>query len=166
MVQDTRVTGLKISSMDLVLKNGLMVHHMKVNIIKARSMVMVNSLGLIRALILVSSTITTFMDKEFMSGLMEESSMEIGRTIKWKVMVVSLGLMVGNMLEHILMIWNKVKVHLNGLMEENTLELGTKASNMEKVFISMLKEKKGMENGNMVNVWDGSINEIRNILYI
>jgi hypothetical protein len=37
-------------------------------------------------------------------------------------------------------------------MEEDTSAIGIKASNMEKVSISILKEKENMENGNMANV--------------
>jgi hypothetical protein len=65
---------------------------------------MVNSHGLIRALTLGNSMITIFMVKVFMNGLMEESSTEIGETIKWRDMVALHGQMEENMSEHILMI--------------------------------------------------------------
>lgn len=40
-------------------------------------------------------------------------------------------------------------------MVENILVTGIRESNMEKVSISMQKERRNMENGNMANVLDG-----------
>ena len=44
---------------------------------------------------------------------------------------------------------------LNGLMEESTLDTGIRENNMGKGYISVAKERKSMENGNMVKESDG-----------
>ena len=68
MDPDMKVNGLKINSMDSVLKDGQMEHLMKANMLKAKSMERASSLG-----------------------LMEEYSLEIGKTTRWKAMEHLLG---------------------------------------------------------------------------
>lgn len=93
MAADMKENGLRISSTDLVLKDGLMVHHMKVSTCKERSMEKESSHGLTTAPTLVTSMITTFTEQESMSGLMVASSLENGVTTRWKDMAHSHGLM-------------------------------------------------------------------------
>ena len=93
MDQSTKEIGLKISNMELELKSGLMVLVMKENINSGRSMEEVPLPGLIGALSLVNFKITILMEMVFMSGQMEEFIRVIGRTIKWKDMVLSHGQM-------------------------------------------------------------------------
>ena len=97
MVQNTKVTGMKISSMDRVLKDGQMELNMKASIYKAKSTERVNSLGLMVVLSQESFMIITFRVMEYMNGLMEEYLQVIGKTTKWKVMVLLLGQMAENM---------------------------------------------------------------------
>jgi hypothetical protein len=40
-------------------------------------------------------------------------------------------------------------------MEESMWDIGTRASNMERVFMSMQRERKSMESGNMERESDG-----------
>lgn len=71
--------------------------HTKVNTHKERNTVKENSHGLIKAHSLEISSITIFMVLVFMNGLMAEYILEIGRTIKWKVMEPSHGQMAESM---------------------------------------------------------------------
>lgn len=96
MDPDMKASGLKINSTDLVLKGGLMVLHMKDNMLKARNMAKVNSLGLMPVLLLEISLTTISMVMEFMNGQMAESTLVIGRTTRWKDTAPSHGLMAEN----------------------------------------------------------------------
>ena len=104
MALGMRVIGLKTSNMDLVLRDGQMLLLMKVNTLKAKSTAGENSHGQMQALLLVISTITISMEMESTNGQMEESIQEIGKTIRWRAMVLLLGLTAENMWDNILMI--------------------------------------------------------------
>lgn len=68
---------------------------------------------------------------EHIPGLIIDSIMETGLTIKCMAKGYLHGLMVGNMMENIMMIKNKVMESLHGLMGEDMKESGTMASNMD-----------------------------------
>ena len=104
MVLDMKETGLRISSMALVLRDGQMVPPMKANTNKVKSMEKVNLLGLMPALSLGTSWITTSMAVVSMNGLTAECTQESGRTIRWKDTEHLHGQMVGNTLVSILTI--------------------------------------------------------------
>jgi hypothetical protein len=74
-----------------------MVHPMKVNTNKERSMEEESLHGLIIVLLLAISMIIIFMVTVFMNGQMEECTLAIGKIIKWKVMAPLHGLMVESM---------------------------------------------------------------------
>lgn len=97
MAQDTKESGLKISNTASELKDGLMEHLTRDNMLKERSMAKVNLHGLIRAPSLVISSIITSTVLVFMNGLMEEFTLATGRTTKWKDTVPSHGLMAESM---------------------------------------------------------------------
>lgn len=104
MALDTKESGLKISNTASELRDGQMELHMKGNTHKEKSMVKVNLHGLIKALLLVISSITIFTVLVFMNGLTAESTLVTGRTTRWKVMVPSPGLMAESMLDNTWMI--------------------------------------------------------------
>jgi len=82
--QGMRETGLKTNNMGWESRSGLMVLRMRVSISRGRNMGMESSLGQMGALSLGNSMTTIFMEEGFTSGLMEESSMESGRIIRWR----------------------------------------------------------------------------------
>lgn len=104
MVLAMRVNGLKINNTVLVLRDGLMELPMKVNIHKERSTEKESLLGLTIVLTPENSLTITSMDLVSMNGLMEESILETGKTIRWRVMELSRGQMAENMLANMLMI--------------------------------------------------------------
>jgi len=76
-----------------------------------------------------TSSRTIFMELENISGLMEESIMDHGLTIKWKGKVHSRGVMEEDMLECTRTIRSTVMELSNGQMVGSTLESGVKESN-------------------------------------
>merc|ERR1712086_208497 len=97
MELNTKEIGKRINNMDRVLKPGLMVPSMMVNMYMERSMDKVDSLGLMEAHILDNSKKITFKVTEHTTGLMADNLSDPGSIIKWKVMVHSPGLMVESM---------------------------------------------------------------------
>ena len=98
-----------------------------------RSMGLEPSNGLITPNILVSSTITTSMEREFILGVMVEDTKVNGKITKCTEKVHSHGQMEGSMLENILMIKSKVMGNSFGLMADHIRETGIMESNMVKV---------------------------------
>src|SRR5690348_1257244 len=96
MVQSMKVIGLKISSMAMESKDGLMEHHMRVCINKGRNMVMESLRGQTAVHSQENSMTTIFMVAGYMNGQMGECSMESRRATKRKNMVHLPGLMEGN----------------------------------------------------------------------
>ena len=76
---DMKENGLKTNNTDLVLKDGLMVPHMRASTCKERSMARESSHGLITAPTLVTSMTTTSTEQVSMSGRTGASSRESGR---------------------------------------------------------------------------------------
>ena len=74
-----------------------MVPAMKANILKEKSMEKENFNGQMVVSIPVILMTIIFMERVSMNGLMEEFTMEIGLTTKWKVMELSHGQMVEDM---------------------------------------------------------------------
>ena len=97
MDQDTRVTGVRTSSTDKELKNGLMVLLTRVNITKVKSMEKGLSHGQTNPHLLVSSKTTILMVMVFMSGPTAECIRETGRITRWKDTVHSHGPMEDSM---------------------------------------------------------------------
>ena len=81
-VLSTPENGFKTSSMVMESKVGQMAPNMKVTMRSGTSMVLVLSNGQINQFLLVSSTITLFMAKVFICGLMVVSTMVSGGKIK------------------------------------------------------------------------------------
>ncbi len=63
----------------------------RVSTVMGRSMVKASSHGLMEALLLENFMTITYMEEAFMSGRMEEYSMENGKTTRWRVTVRLLG---------------------------------------------------------------------------
>jgi hypothetical protein len=99
-------------------------------------MVKENSFGLIKALIMETSSKTIFMDKESISGQMVVFTTVSGLITKWKDKAPSLGVMAVDTRETIKMIRNMVMELLSGLTAESILETGARVNNMEKEFTS------------------------------
>jgi hypothetical protein len=90
--------------MDSEWRDGQMEPLMKDLMPRAKSMERESSHGLTTAPTQETSLITTSMAVVFTSGLMEEFTLETGRTIRWKVMELSPGQMEENTLGSTLMI--------------------------------------------------------------
>ena len=116
---------------------------------KVGKMALGASFGLTKVLILATLLTTTSKDMASMFGWMGENLMEIGKTIKWKVMESSLGLMVVNMKEVTSMIREKAKVFFIGPMEADSRANGLMESTTEKAFTPILKDKQRKERGKM-----------------
>jgi hypothetical protein len=118
------VLGKKINNMERVLRLGLMVHLTMDIILMERSMDLVNLLGLTRVSTtgILKKTILKAMAS--MSGPMEGSSMENGKTTKWMAMVNLTGLMSADTSANILMTRSKGMVFSTGLMVASTMVLG------------------------------------------
>lgn len=89
--------GKMTSSMVKVLKNGLTVHPTKGTTLMERNTALVSLFGAMEVPTQVNSSTTISMAKVFTNGMMEESSMESGRTTKWRDTVPSLGQTTGSM---------------------------------------------------------------------
>lgn len=106
---------------------------------------------------MVTSSKTTFREKENIDGLTEEFIQDNGLTTKWRAQEHSLGVMVENMLESIKTIRNMEPAHLNGQMVGSTLVTGKMANNMvrettsrkakiEEVYGKWVNESTGLKN--------------------
>ena len=118
------VLGKKINSMERVLRLGLMVHLTMDIILMERSMDLVNLLGLTRVSTTGTLKKTILKAMASMSGPMEGSSMENGKTTKWMAMVNVTGLMSVDTSANILMTRSKDTVFSTGLMVASTMVLG------------------------------------------
>ncbi len=98
---DTKVIGLRTNNMGMVWKDGLMVHLMRDNMSKVKSMAVESLLGLMEALLLGNFLTTTFKAMVSTTGLMVESLLENGKTIRWMGTAHLLGQMVVNTLASI-----------------------------------------------------------------
>ena len=94
---NTMVTGEKISNTGMELRPGQMVQSMRATMNMVRSMALVLSSGQIIHNILVNFTITIFMEKGFILGVMAVDMRVNGKIIKCMGKEHSLGLMVENM---------------------------------------------------------------------
>jgi hypothetical protein len=101
------------------------------------------------ALIRENSIRTTFTGKEFINGRMEENTLEIGRTIKWMVKVLSHGSMEENIKDRMLMIKSMDMVNFTGQMGDAIEDIGLMENNMGVEFIEEVMESKEKENGMM-----------------
>ena len=90
--------------MDSELRDGLMEPPMKDLMLKAKSMERESLHGQTTAPTQETSLITTSTAVVFTSGLMEEFTLETGRTIRWRAMELSPGQMEENTLASTLMI--------------------------------------------------------------
>jgi hypothetical protein len=68
----------------------------------------------------------------FISGLMEESTAELGRTVSYMAKECTNGLMAGSMMASMWMTRSKVMEHISGLMGDSTRVTGMMANSMEK----------------------------------
>ena len=116
--------GLMTNSMDKEKSIGQMVLNMKVHINMERKMVLVNSYGLINHHIVVLLLITIFTGMVNIDGLIIESILVIGLTIKCMELVFLLGLTEENMKEIISMTKSKVMVYSRGQMGDNMTVTG------------------------------------------
>jgi len=78
MVQDTMETGLKINNTEMVLKPGLIMPSLKVNMLMHKNLGLEDLHGLMVVLIMDHLKKITFKVKESTIGLMVDSSMEPG----------------------------------------------------------------------------------------
>lgn len=119
MEHATRVNGRRISNMERVKKHGPTEHYMKVIMLMVKNMGKVHLNGLTVLPIRVTSLITIFTVMELISGQMGVNILEIGDKIKCMEREYLSGVMEDVTREIMLMIRKKVKVHLNGPMGEN-----------------------------------------------
>ena len=118
-------------------------------------MVKESSFGLIRALIMETSSKTTFMVKESIVGLMAVSTTVNGSITRWKAKVPSLGVTEEDMKETTRMIKSTGMVHLSGQMVGSTLVTGAKVNNMERESISK-RARRDKESGRWARELSGS----------
>ena len=144
MVRDMKAGGLKINNMEMEKKFGQTMLVTKVSTKMVRNTVMVSSFGLMDQLIPEILSITIYMDKEFILGLMVVNTMVIGVQIKCMDQEFLHGMMVEDMKESTLMIKNKVMEYLLGLMVENMKANGKTENNMvlEPTILAKVKPKK------------------------
>jgi hypothetical protein len=83
IVVDTKVIGLRTNNTGMVWKDGQTVHLMRDNMSKVKSMAVESLLGLTEALLLENFLTTTFKAMVSTNGLMVESLLENGKTIRW-----------------------------------------------------------------------------------
>ena len=112
-------------------------------------MVKESSFGLIRALIMETSSKTTFMVKESIVGLMAVSTTVNGSITRWKAKVPSLGVTEEDMKETTRMIKSTGMVHLSGLMAGSTSVTGAKVNNMERESTSTQMETSSQATSRM-----------------
>ena len=105
--------------------------------------------------ILESFIITTSTVKAYTPGPIIENTKENGETTKCMGKVLSYGQMVANTLVSTLTIRKKAMVSSSGLMVGVIEVNGTTANSMVKEPISLVLDKKSMENGMKANASDG-----------
>jgi len=154
-VQDMKVNGSKTNNMVKVKKFGPTTPATRANTKMERSMVMVNSYGLMVQPILVISSITTFTALAFILGLMDVSMMESGTTIRCMDAECSLGLMVAATKEITLTIKSKVLVFSLGPMVVNTMANGKMENSTVSALTIPVRAKLRKVNGLMANASNG-----------
>jgi hypothetical protein len=103
MVPDMKASGWKTSSTAEDWRGGPMEHPTTASTNRERSTEEESSHGLTEVLSLEISSTIIFMELVSTNGLIDESSMESGKTTRWKVMAPLLGPMGGNMWVNTLM---------------------------------------------------------------
>ena len=162
MERNMKVIGLMINNTGKEKNTGLMEPNMKVNTSSERKMVTDNFYGQIAQATVVSSLITTSMEKVLTLGPMVEFTTEIGSKTKCMVEEYLLGRMDASTRENTLMIRNRDMESFIGQMEDSMMDTGCQASKKVLVSISMQKEKYVTVDGKMVNVSNGYLR--RNII--
>ena len=137
-----RVHGKKMLKMEQEKKHGQMVQSLKVIIKKVRNMDRDTMFGVVSLPSMESGGIIIFTVTALISGLMEESTREIGKTTICMVKVFTLGLMAEAMKEIIIMTKNMDMESINGQMVESITVSGLKASSMVKVSMSCQLESR------------------------
>lgn len=132
MGQNILVNGMKTNKTVTELKPGLMVPVLKALTSMEKSMAVALSNGLTNPCLLVSSTTTTFMERECICGLMVENTKVTGRKIKCMVAALLLGVMDANTWVSMLKIKSMDMESLSGLMVVPTKVTGKTASNTVK----------------------------------
>jgi hypothetical protein len=153
----TKETGSRTNSMERDLRHGLMVPDMKVNTFLERNMAWENSPGLMEVLTMVLLKRTISKETVDIIGPTEESSKDLGLTIRWKAKVYSLGLMAEDMRETTKTIRKKAKENSFGLMEESMREAGKMENNTEWVLTHQPVANRSKVNGKMERDSTGSI---------
>merc|ERR1712070_562295 len=128
MVPSTRESGLRISSMAMVERNGLMELIMKGSISQARKMVMESSSGQTTHHIKVTSWTITFTDMALTSGLMGGNILETGRSTRCMALVSSHGPMEEGTKESIMTTRNREEECSHGLTAGSTTDCGRMVS--------------------------------------
>lgn len=159
MERDMKAGGLKINNMETAKKFGQTMLVMKVSTKMVRNTVTVSSSGLMDQLILEILSITIFMDKVNILGLMVVNMMVIGVQIKCMDQVFLHGMMAGDTKESTLMIKNKVTVFSLGPMVANTRVNGRMVNNMVSEHITQAKVKLKKVSGLTVKESLGLMND-------
>ena len=159
MVRDMKAGGLKINNMEMEKKFGQTMLVTKVSTKMVRNTVMVSSFGLMDQLIPEILSITIYMDKVFILGLMVVNTMVIGVQIKCMDQEFLHGMMVEDMKESTLMIKNKAMVFSLGLMVANMRANGRMENNMVLEHITLVKVKLRKVSGLMVKELHGLTND-------
>ena len=155
MEPNTKGTGRKISNMAMARKLGLMGRATKESTKRGRRMAMANSHGQMAPHTKANSWITTSKGLESTLGLITDSIMDFGLTIKCMDVVCLPGQMAENMMESTLMTRSKEMVCSFGLMAGDTRVLGSMESNMAMGTTPQAREKPRRESGKMAKESNG-----------
>lgn len=148
----TTVNGWMTNSTVMGRKSGQMVLVIPETTLRVKSMVRDILNGLMAQTTKVTLRITTFMEKAFTTGLMEEDLTATGSTTRCMVKETLHGKMVDAMMVNTLKTKRKAREFLLGLMEEFTMDSGIWASSMELDTTLTQKAQSVKANGKTENV--------------
>lgn len=141
------VNGSMISSTAMELKNGSMVHSMKVTSTRDSRKAMVLSLGPTEANTKGNSKTIISKDSAIMFGWMAESMRDHGETIRCMAEEFSFGQMAENTKGSTSMTRSRVTANSAGLMEDRTKDNGKTGNKMGRVHTAIRKVSRRMESG-------------------
>jgi hypothetical protein len=161
MVHSIRAHGKMINSMDVVRRHGLTGLCMRVIMFLERNMEKVHLFGLMDPCTLVSSITIILKELVNINGLTAAHIMENGRIIKCMVEEFLIGQTVVNMKVTTSKIRSRVWAPSIGLMVASTWASGQTESSMVEELLLRSMDNKETENGILVNVLNGRMNEQR-----
>mmetsp|Transcript_35447 Transcript_35447/g.41347 ORF Transcript_35447/g.41347 Transcript_35447/m.41347 type:complete len:234 (+) Transcript_35447:55-756(+) len=160
--QSIKVTGMKIDSKAMVLRDGQMERNTRESTTMARSMEEANSAGLMVLVTMESLKTTQLKATASMNGLMAEDMKARGRAIRWMAKVHSAGKTEESTKEIIWTIRNMDMASLTGQMEEDTKDTGKMENNTVKGLLSERTAREGKVNGRMESEQNGLMDLLNN----